>query len=578
MLDDASDFKSIPSATMAKLSGMVTADGALVDPMPVRCDCASSLPFSSASTADSYFCGDIRVIDPLWLLEAVQERESFLSGYLASVPTDTIANPKLMSGELLAVANALKSWASRWESNPSGVGCFVKGDAFEDFSGEWEDVIAVTLTSSMDFKDKSSSVSFDFTEVPGYFRSWSPDDDELEQMTKKDVGAVFGKYALRDYLSIPRFLGVETEDEPGEGVFGWKDVDDWPGYYAPLAKASDVLLLYSDLEATNTAVIDFRTGSLSGKKTGDEPVTDRVESLNWEVEHGIIVHGLANMTWEGCPAMVRYPGSGPSVSVSSNPTKATYSLVPTGVFDHLAWSSALVKIRDSGGIASEYDLASEVKARQREAYACVTKVSTHPEGYHMDYHGSARTSRGVFPTPTSTHDTTRRYEEERKLAGSVEMDLRDTGHGQWGVYADGRDQEVDSAYVLVSSIAVSYEAKGDYSQYCGAMKTASEDYPDAYGATIDVECKVNIRVKKVQCTVRDNRYLTVPSFSADEVPEASGGAGIEIEPPDPGSDASGQRLEPAWHEHEGKAKGRRKAITGIGPVIVKFKPKTSVKE
>ena len=167
MLERIGDFHYV---TVSGISGFLEVGGSLVQPLPKRA--GASLPFGQASGAHDVFSGDVSLIDPAYLKEACQERETLLTG-----DSDTVDQPdvSVMSSEFIAVANVLKSWASRWESDcPSGVFC--KPDVLYEWT-EWEELGGATISWS--YEERWSDVALLPSEL-GRWREFIPEDPDGE--------------------------------------------------------------------------------------------------------------------------------------------------------------------------------------------------------------------------------------------------------------------------------------------------------------------------------------------------------------------------------------------------------------
>lgn len=572
MLEKIGDFKYVP---LNKISGFLEDGGGLVDPLPIRAGCASLLPFSEDGDLGGNFFGDLRVIDTAWLMEAVQERESFLTGRGATVPSSILKTPYVMASELLAVARALKTWASRWETGAI-TGVFVDEDAESEVSDEWQDVVGVTLTAEYDEKDLDDCPVICHLDPWTEMSSWSPSGSDAQKITLDGLSAVVRKHALRNYLSVPRFLGIETDDDLETGSFSWKNVEGWKGEYPPVVKSSDVLALYSDLEATRFAIIDFEPAGDSHSVEDKRDESDHNVNENWNlwVDHNIISLDIGHLSFEGCPSFWDDPHTVSSYdSPTTDKTKRTVSIPPATQF--LNWSGGYVGITGLTGLACKIEAK---ETRHREFYntaACVSYSRVCSTCYSQDKHISTRQNRFMCPLPTQTSDETVEVSNSRELTDEITMDVT----YKWGGVKPARDLEIESASVLVASLAVDYESEAVEHKMAGAYQSPTTDYRDAVDFIAYSECKVNVRLKRVQCEIRDGRIIVVPTIDVESIPDASGGETVQIElnnreaEPVPGSRISSPR-----GVREVKTKGSRKAILGIGPVFVKFKPKTSVKE
>ena len=572
MLEKIGDFKYVP---LNKISGFLEDVGCLVDPLPVRAGCASSLPFSEEGDLDGNFFGGLRVIDTAWLMEAVQERESFLTGHGATVPSSLLKTPSVRASELLAVARALKTWASRWETGAI-TNVFGDEDTESEVSDEWKDVVGVTMRAEYDEKDLDDCPVIRYLDPWTEMSSWSPSGSDVKKITLGGLSEVVRKHALRNYLSVPRFLGVETDDHLETGSFSWKNVEGWKGEYPPVVKSSDVLALYSDLEATRFAIIDFDPDedSYNVEDKRDESAHNVNENWNLLVDHNIRIIDTSNLSFEGCPS---FWGDKPTVSSSDSPTtettKRTVSIDPATKF--LAWPGGYVGITGLTGLACKIE---EKEARHLEYYntaACVSYSQVCSTCYSQDKHISTRLNRFMCPLPTQTSDETVEVSNSRELTDEITMDVTNR---LWEVNT-ANDIEIENASVLVASLAVAYESDAVENQMAGAYQSPTTDYQDAIDFMAYSECKVNLRIKRVPCDIRDGHIIVVPSIDVESIPDASGGEHVQIELNDREAEkVPGTRRSSPRGVREVKTNGSRKAILGIGPVFVKFKPKTSVKE
>ena len=572
MLEKIGDFKYVP---LNKISGFLEGGGGLVDPLPIRAGCASSLPFSGDGYLDNNFCGDLRVIDTAWLMEAVQERESFLTGYGATVPSSLLKTPSVRASELLAVARALKTWASRWETGAM-TDVFVDEGVESEVSDEWQDVVGVTMTAEYDEKDLDNCPVISYLDPWPEMSSWSPSGSDAQKITLDGLSAVVRKHALRNYLSVPRFLGVETDDDLETGSFSWKNVEGWKGEYPPVVKSSDVLALYSDLEATRFAIIDFEPDEDSHNVEDKRDESDHNVNENWNlrVDHNIKILNVESLSFDGCPSFWDDQHTVSSYdSPTTDKTKRTVSIPPATQF--LNWSGGYVGITGLTGLACKIEAKETRHWEYYNTAACVSYSQVCSTCYSQDKHISTRLDRFMCSLPTQTSDETVEVSNSRELTDEMTMDVT----GQLGGVNPARDLEIESASVLVASLAVDYESEAVEHQMAGAYQSPTTDYRDAVDFMAYSECKVNVRLKRVQCEIRDGHIIVVPSIDVESIPDASGGEPVQIELNNREAErVPGRRISSPREVREVKTKGSRKAILGIGPVFVKFKPKTSVKE
>ena len=586
MLESVSDFKYLTSTTLNAFRDLIAIDGELVSPLPVRCDCASSLPFSGEEEPDSYSYGDLRTVDLLWLLEAVQERESFGAGLgYAAVPSSIIKAPLVTRDELVSVAKVLKLWASRWEQSSvyNRDCCYVKGDAFGDFSGEWEEVYAVTLHVPVNLYGVENAVAFDYYTVsvadmgggwlgiPEFIRSWQPTDEQLKKITKKNAVSVFAKYALRDYLSVPRFLGVTPDDDLVDGRFGWKDVAGWSGYYPPYVSAADVLALYSDLEATCGVMLEIHSAGSSVVQFSETPKAKNITSSSDSYVHETCDFELSiEDEDEECPSsFTELSRSSSESSSSSSGVEVRPSVItdPSVLSVLSQWDSAWLDPTSFFGSTSHsarlQDLTQDhvTYSKRRHTLVCNGNVTT-------------------FPTEIeSSESRLRRSRKVEGVDGEFVLDLRPNAAVNFN---DGRDCGIESVSILVASVAVTVESSTYQAARAGLYSSDATEASYAKDYKSDEVYKVNVRVKRVPCTIRENRYAVIPSLSANDIPEAFGGVRIDIENPFVRASHSmggmGPYVSPPSEQLESKSTLKLKAFCGYGPVLVKFKPNTSVKE
>ena len=573
MLEKIGDFKYVP---LNKISGFLEDGADLACPLPVRAGCASSLPFSEDGDLNGNFCGDLRVIDTAWLMEAVQERESFLTGHGATVPSSILKTPYVMASELLAVARALKTWASRWETGAI-TNVFVDEGAESDVSDKWQDVVGVTMTAEYDEKDLDDCPVIRYLDPWAEMSSWSPSGSDAQKITLDGLSAVVRKHALRNYLSVPRFLGLETDDDLETGSFSWKNVEGWKGKYPPVVKSSDVLALYSDLEATRFAVIDFEPDDNRSRNVEDKrDESDHYVNEDWNlwVDHNIKHLDIANLSFEGCPSFWDDKHTVSSYdSPTTDTTTRTVSIAPATKF--LDWSGGYVGITGLTGLACKIEAKETRHIESYDTAACVSYSQVCSTCYSQDKHISTRLNRFMCPLPTQTSDETVEVSNSRELKDEITMDVT----SRWWEVNPDRNLEIESASVLVASLAVAYESEAVEHQMAGAYQSPTTDYRDATDFTAYSECKVNVRIKRVPCDIRDGHIIVVPSIDVESVPDASGGEHVQVELNDRDAEkVPGTRISSPRGVREVKTKGSRKAILGIGPVFVKFKPKTSVKE
>lgn len=572
MLEKIGDFKYVP---LNKISGFLEEGGGLVDPLPIRAGCASLLPFSEDGDLNDNFCGDLRVIDTAWLMEAVQERESFLTGYGATVPSSLLKTPSVRASELLAVARALKTWASRWETGAI-TDVFVDEGAESEVSDEWQDVVGVTMTAEYDEKDLDDCPVIRALDPWTEMSSWSPSGSDAQKITLDGLSEVVRKHALRKYLSVPRFLGVETDDDLETGSFSWKNVEGWKGEYPSVVKSSDVLALYSDLEATRFAIIDFEPDERSYNVEDKKDESNHYVNEDWNlwVDHNIRLLDIANLSFEGCPSFWDDKHTVSSYdSPTTETTKRTVSIDPATKF--LDWSGWYVGITGLTGIACKIEAKETIHLESYNTAACVSYSRVCSECYSQDKHISTRLNRFMCPLPTQTSDETDEVSNSRELTGEITMDVT----SRLLEVNPANDLDIESASVLVASLAVAYESEAVEHQMAGAYQSPTTDYQDAIDFMAYSECKVNVRIKRVPCYIRDRHIIVVPSIDVESIPDASGGEHVQIELNDREAEkVPGTRISSPRGVREVKTNGSRKAILGIGPVFVKFKPKTSVKE
>jgi len=573
VLDSVSDFKYV---SVSGISGFLTDGEGLVDPLPIRLGCEGDLPFESDSELDEYAGGDLRVIDPAWLLEAVQERESFLLNYADQVPSSVFTAPRVKSSELLAVATALETWARRWDSGQY-TGVFVKPEAEDEISEDWTDVIAVTFTTEFEENDRNEYPPV--SRFQDRIAAWTPSDEDSKEIYPNDgIVENLKKHALRDYLSVPRMLGVEPDDH--DGTFSWKTVTDWTGTFPPTVKASDVLALYSDLEKTRCAVLDFDCTNYYTPVSYKNDVSedDKSDSYNLQVDHSIISHSIDRISWTGCASFSE--GDHTITSSSTNtPTKGTRQVTISPATSYLTWASWMASVSDTRGLVGKNEVTSVYHHEEHVPYCCLSQRTYFcPTCYSENKLCSTRTSKSISSLPSLVDDNKDETVHEYEPEDDIEMDVTEDYYSSL-IPSERTGIEIESASVVIASVAVKYKQSYKRDWNTGAFQTPTSDYGYAEDTRITSRCDVNVRLKRMQCTIRDGHVLVVSLPDVDSIPEATGGKNVEIDLAYPTTVVPGSRIKTVpWSVNNTDTEGQRRAIIGVGPVFVKFKPKTLVGE
>ena len=540
MLERIGDFHYV---TVSDISGFLEVDGSLVQPLPKRA--GASLPLDQASEADDVFAGDVMLLDPTYLKEACQERETFLTG-----DSDTVDLPdvSVMSSEFIAVANVLKSWSSRWESDrPSGVFC--KPGVLDEWT-EWEELGGATISWS--YEERWSDVAILPPELARW-REFVPEDPDGEGKFDwaKKVKKAFLKYALRDYLSVPRFLGIEADDDLEEFTFGWKGAEDWGGYYPPVVKCSDVMLLYSDLERTVCGSI----AGLTTKRADGTYETSTESESTTEYSGNSKAHDDCS---DGCGTFHHDDAPAPQHSEyeHSNSGEQAIEVLPGGLCA-IGNDINVTSTSTYGSISGEYENEQETNLLLR--------------GYTHCHDGDCnKTGYGVYDFWTSKGKSLAKNKGSLSANSSVEFDLS-------ARLENGATIEKASILVFVVATEVEAEKETDTVLFVvGSGSGSSAITGDKYSG--NGKCKFTVSAKLVECPVSEG-IVTVNMPSASEIPSASGGESIELElPDDTGTRPQGSEQSPYTHEEKQKYTGSRKSVVAFGPLFVKFVPKTLIEE
>lgn len=540
MLERIGDFRYV---TVSDISGFLEAGGSLVQPLPKRAD--ASIPFDQASEAEDVFAGDVMLIDPAYLKEACQERETLLTGDSATVDPPDVS---VRSSEFIAVANVLKSWASRWESDcPSEVFC--KPDVLDEWT-EWEELGGATISWS--YEDRWSDVALLPSEL-GQWREFIPEDPDGEDKFDwaKKVKKAFLKHALRDYLSIPKFLGLEADDDLEELTFGWKEAEDWCGYYPPVVKCSDVMLLYSDLERTVCgSIVGLTTEGVDGTYETSTESESTTEYSGNSKSHDDCSDGCGTFRHDDAPAPQH------NEYEYSNSGEWTIEVSPGG-FCAVGNDIDVTSTSTYGSISGEYENEQETNSLSR--------------GYTNCHDGDCNhTGFGVYDFWTSKRKSLTKNKGSLSADSSVEFDLSDRLEN---------GATVEKASILVFVVATEVEAEKETDTVLLVVGSGSESYPESgtkYSG--NGKCKFTVSAKLVECSVSEG-VVTVNMPSASGIPSASGGESIELElPDDTGTSPQGSEQSPYTHEEKQKYTGSRKSVVAFGPLFVKFVPKTLIEE
>ena len=189
---------------------------------------------------------------------------------------------------------------------------------------------------------------------------------------------------------------------------------------------------------------------------------------------------------------------------------------------------------------------------------------------------------GLSPTAAITASGANMTVDGKAANNVIAWDSFSIGENAAVNFNDGRDCGIESVSILVASVAVTVESSTYQAARAGLYSSDATEASYAKDYKSDEVYKVNVRVKRVPCTIRENRYAVIPSLSANDIPEAFGGVRIDIENPFVRASHSmggmGPYVSPPSEQLESKSTLKLKAFCGYGPVLVKFKPNTSVKE
>lgn len=543
MLESIEDFHYID---VDPVSGIISPDGeSFPEPLPKRA--GVTVPFDSDP---SEFAGDLLVLDPAWLLEACQEREALLLGEdEADDPPDP--DPKALSDQLVSVASVLKTWASRWEEDcPANM--FLKSDVFSQWSS-WTVIGGGTV--KWEYKDRWSD---QFAVIPAQLESWRdsiPDgeDGETDQQDEfswaKKARKAFAPYALRDYLSVPVFLGVEDDDDPEENVFAWAGVSEWKGYYPPEVKCLDVLKLFSDLERTVIGAVVVPGHSVSVTTNTHLDSTETTEYSGSYKSHDDCSDGCGTFHQDEAQDPITYNTENDSASTRA----VTVSPGTLCAVDDVNVTS----VESVAGLLGKCEYECDVERTVR--------------GHTRCHDGDCETTdEAPYDFWTSKLHGKTKYEQEKSTSGQIEFDL--SARLENGA-------EIESAAIVAFAVSVDVTAEKKFNQFLfthGNAPYINTSYGTNYSGK--GQCDFSVSVKLVECEVSDGT-VTVPTVDADGLPEASGGSVVELELPSAtGSAPQGTQRSPAVVEYEEKYAGKRRSIHAFGPLIVKFKPKTLVEE
>lgn len=639
MLQSVSDFRFVTASSFA---GMIAVNGSLVSPLPVRLGVSGSLPYPSQSSLSSVTAGDLKCVDPCWLYEAIHERAlmtNTLTRYADDTFTPVAPGyaPRVLSDDLSTVARAVKKFADGWSGAgplniPSGV--FVNAD-YSPPSG-WQDVFSVTLQTIVPGDHKSSrSYTLD---MKAKLRSWTPTDEQMRRCSGSVVSGILGN-ALRNLLSPKRFLGKVTDDDVSVPEFKWKTVDGWDGQYPPLLKSGDVVSLYSDLEAMKQAFVSLQAANAGWSGTAYVSGTQKTETDSSSSGYSYTVdnHAVFSGSGEGSPVQLGgqyghwYGKQSLSVSgicpVPELKNRTEYNnegstTETTGDFSWgvaqagLGWIGSYAVPASSRGPEEEHISENSTVGTSRQMYRCVESGTIDQYNYNivswvdwavlpMQFGGSmdlglnlsfmvfnGTLKQVVFQDPTSettskTETRTLRRLDSRSLTFTLP------------VGPDSLPETVESVYAVVVSLAVDYTERnssnsyypetGTYrntSRYGGSITgvlTNSDWYTAQYDVTGSAISKVNVRVKFVECSVSGTEVtVTLPAYG--DIPAADGGTET-VDVPWKDSDFDSKVTEPStsaagipYSSNEHREHTVEKSILGVGPFLIKYHPKTSVKE
>lgn len=537
MLERIGDFHYV---TVSDISGFLEVDGSLVQPLPKRA--GASLPLDQDSEADGAFAGDVMLFDPTYLKEACQERENLLTGTL----DDAVDPPGLFvrSSDVIAIADVLKAWATRWEADcPSNVFC--KPEVFDLWSS-WEELGGAEIT--WEYGDRWSDLPIVPAEVANW-RGFIPETDDEEGYRFKwseKAKKAFLKYALRDYLSIPTFLGVRCDDDEESGTFAWVADDEWDGYYPPVPSSLHILELYSDLEKTVVGSVSVYSG---------DTVPVEVKSKN-EIESHTEYSGdykLHDNCSDGCGTFHHDEAPSPSSIKSeySNKDELDISVTPGGFCS----ISDSVNVTSVGAVGELYEFEAETKTNEiNRGYTSCHDGDCHHTGY------------GVYDFWTSKVKSTSNDDGTKAFSDDAEFDLSDRLEN---------GAEIEKAAIVVFAVSVEIDAEKEIDQ---TVFVWDEDLYTGVKYSGKGTVKFSVSVRLVECSV-DGGKIKLNAVTTGDIPSPSGGESIEVElPEDTGTKPIGSELSPYNSETNQKYKGSRKSVAAFGPLFVKFKPKTLVED
>lgn len=544
MLESLEDFHYID---VDPVSGIIDPDGeSFPEPLPKRADV--TVPFGSAPSG---FAGDLLVLDPAWLLEACQEREALLLGEDGTDdPPDP--DPSVLSGQLVSVASVLKAWASRWEADcPENM--FLKSGVFSQWTS-WTVIGGGTV--KWEYEDRWSD---QFAIVPSQLASWREsipdgDGDETDRQDEfswaKKARKAFAQYALRDYLSVPVFLGVEADDDPEENVFAWAGVSEWKGYYPPAVKCLDVLKLFSDLERTVTGAVAATGPSVS---VTTKTHLDSVETTEYSGSYKS--HDDCS---DGCGTFHQGEAQDPYTSNTENDSSSSSAVtVPPGALCAVGDDVDVTSAESVVGLLGKCEYEREVEQTDR--------------GHTRCHDGDcATTDEAPYDFWTSKKHGRTKYEQEKSTSGDIAFDLSTRLEN---------GAEIESAAIVEFAVSVDVTAEKKANQFLFTQGSGSSvSYTTGTNYSGNGQCDFSVSVKLVGCEVSGG-VVTVPTVDADDLPGASGGSVVNLNLPSAtGSAPQGEQRSPALMEREEKYVGKRRSVHAFGPLIVKFKPKTLVEE
>ena len=534
------DFKFV---IVADVSGFcVDGSGPVVDLLPVRA--GVEVPLSGGGDegheTEPALASDLRAYDIVWLLEACGERNALVPETGSTTQSKPRASLRVLLTYPVEIAGILYAWARRWET-ASGQGVWFKAEILEALSGGWHSIGGGTI----DWKAHTSVSSYDDAlEANELLPRWRDfveqsgvDPKEFDWPGK--IRAFFSPYALRAYDSLADLFGAVPDDS--EDGFSWAEVDGWDDGKPYVVSGRTVLKLFSDMEKT---VVGAREPSLDTSvnvNMRDKIVDDVVNKWSTYADVNVVFF----VSWM---AFIEVYGTNSeaveerSVIDNGSDTKTSESWYPSvnALFSSLSNALDVTTCSYAGGLFP----------------VGFSKVSHKMRYFRMEDGDPERWVR----------DYSRTYERKvtRTATSSVTWSLPSTVPAE---------VEIVSAHLVMFAVSVEERATLNYENY--NVDSVREWEGD---------CKFGVFMKFAPCEVSPGgRRITLPFSGMNmlDLPSPSGGPAVTLDfsvLETYMADGGSFPRERLITQETDEATGERRSLCALGPLIIKFKPRTLVED